>query len=171
MLNQYKNVPVSAFFSVVIIIIFLLYFTTIFKTIPCGNTVLEQFYSNFIHTDIYHISANLYALYALSRVERKMGTKKFLYLIIFLLAFNTLLEILAKKLKPELQCSIGFSGVLYGVMTWELVTEKDLDIYILSSIIIMTVLPSLKSKNISLLSHGIGAFSGVISALVYRNIF
>ena len=163
-----KNTPVSAFFSVVIIIVFLLYFTSIFKTIPCGNTVLDQFYSNFIHTDIYHISANLYAL---SRVERKMGTKKFLYLIIFLLVFNTILEILAKKLKPELQCSIGFSGVLYGVMTWELVTEKDLDMYILSSIIIMTVLPSLKSKNISLLSHGIGAFSGIISALVYRNIF
>ena len=95
-----KNTPVSAFFSVVIIIVFLLYFTSIFKTIPCGNTVLDQFYSNFIHTDIYHISANLYALYALSRVERKMGTKKFLYLIIFLLVFNTILEILAKKLKP-----------------------------------------------------------------------
>jgi hypothetical protein len=56
-------------------------------------------------------------------------------------------------------------------MTWELVLQKDLDIYILSSIIIMTVLPSLKTKNISLLSHGIGAFSGVISALVYRYIY
>jgi len=170
--QQYINdIPVSIFFSVLIIIIFLLYTTTLVKTIPCGNSLLENFYSNFIHTDPYHIMSNLYAIYAVSRVERKLGTKKFIYLTIFILIINTILETLAKSLKPSLPCSIGFSGVLFGIMTYEIVSEKDLDLYILSSIVVMLAGPSMKNNNVSLLSHAIGAFTGIIGGLLYINLF
>lgn len=169
--QQYNDIPISIFFSILIIIIFLLYTTTIIKTIPCGNSLLENFYSNFIHTDPYHIMSNLYAIYAISRVERKLGTKKFIYLTIFILIINTILETIAKSLKPSLPCSIGFSGVLFGIMTYELVSEKDLDIYILSSIAIMLAAPSMKNNNVSLISHAIGAFTGIIGGLLYINFF
>lgn len=164
----YRDVPVSIFFSIVIIIIFLLYTTSLVKTIPCGDTILQQFYSNFIHTDLYHILSNLYSIYALARVEKRIGIKKFLTLIIFLLVTNTIFETIAKKLKPELPCSIGFSGVLFGIMAWEIVSEKDLDPYILSAIGIMIAGPSIKNSDVSLLSHSIGAFSGIIGGLLYR---
>jgi membrane associated rhomboid family serine protease len=115
--------------------------------------------------------SNLYAIYAISRVERKLGTKKFIYLTIFILIINTILETIAKSLKPSLPCSIGFSGVLFGIMTYELVSEKDLDIYILSSIAIMLAAPSMKNNNVSLISHAIGAFTGIIGGLLYINFF
>ena len=128
---QFKNihdVPVSVFISVCIIIIFLLYITSILKSIPCNNDVISIFISNFVHTNFLHLFSNLYAIYALSRVEQAIGGKQFIILVVFLLVLNTLLETLVNR-KLNIPCSIGFSGVLYGIMTWELVTQKHLDFF------------------------------------------
>ena len=85
-----KNVPVSVFLAVGVIVIFSLYATTALKEIPCGKDVMSLFYSNFVHVDVYHLLSNIFALYALSRVEITIGSKKFIALIVFLLLFNTL---------------------------------------------------------------------------------
>ena len=62
--NEFKDIPVSIFLAITIIIVFSLYFTTAIKTIPCGKTIMSAFYSNFVHTDIYHLVGNMVALYA-----------------------------------------------------------------------------------------------------------
>ena len=165
---NYKDVPVSVFFGISILLIFILYTTSVIKTIPCGEGILNTFMRNFIHIDIYHIIANLFSLYALSRVEQKIGLQRFLILILFLLAFNTIIESAAKKVKPDLKCSIGFSGVLFGIMTWELITTKKLDLYLLLSIITIIILPSLQNSKASLVGHAIGAVSGIIGGLIFK---
>lgn len=168
--TQFKDVPVSIFLSVSIIVVFSLYLTNAIKTIPCGNNVLSGFFSNFIHIEPYHLMANLFALYALSRVERNIGAKKFITLIVFLLIFNTIIEVALHKLFPKIPCSIGFSGVLFGIMTWELVTNQELDFILLVSIGAMVLSPSIMNPKASLLGHAAGAATGVIGALIWKKI-
>lgn len=170
-MSKTTDVPVSIFLAVSIIIIFSLYTTTAIKTVPCGDTVMSSFMSNFVHVKPYHMMANLYALYAITRIEREIGPKKFFGLVIFILGMNVIAETSMKKLKPDLPCSIGFSGVLFGITAWDLVRTKKLDFYLVSSIICMVALPSFKSENISLLGHTVGAISGVISGLLWNQIY
>lgn len=67
-------------------------------------------------------------------------------------------------------CSIGFSGILFGLFTWELVSKKKFDVEILIAMIIMVVGPSLRSKKVSLSGHAIGAVSGIIAGISWKYI-
>jgi membrane associated rhomboid family serine protease len=165
-----KNVPVSIFISVFIIVIFSLYSTSVIKIIPCNKNMIPAFCSNFVHIEPEHLILNLYALYSLSRVEIMIGSKQFAILIIFLLFVNTLFESILHKLYPSLQCSIGFSGILFGIMTWELITNKGFDLYIATSIIAMVLIPSITNKKASLEGHIIGAISGIIGGFVWSTL-
>lgn len=162
------TVPISVLLATAIIIIFGLYVTTIIKSIPCGKGVLDIFISNFIHTDPYHLISNLYSLYALSRVEQSIGSKKFVGLIVFLLIFNTVLESMIHMAIPSIPCGIGFSGVLFGVTTWELIANKNLDWWLVTSILGSVIIPSFKNSNSSLMGHMVGAFVGVIGGLAWK---
>jgi len=166
-----REVPVSAFLAVSIIIVFSLYTTSAIKEIPCGKTVMSSFMSAFVHTKPYHMAANLYALYALTRVEQEIGPKKFFGLILFILALNVIMEAGMHKLNPELPCSIGFSGVLFGVTAWDMVRTKKLDFFLITSIIGMVALPSFKEENVSLTGHAVGAASGVIGGILWNKLF
>ena len=165
-ITNFKDIPVSVFLAVSLTVIFSLYLTTLIKTIPCQKNIMSSFLSNFIHTDITHLMVNLFALYSLARVERDLGPKKFIKLLIFLLILNTIIETITYKIFPTIKCSIGFSSVLFGIMTYELLTSKKLDFMLLISIIGTVILPSLKNQNVSLVGHSIGAASGVIGGLL-----
>lgn len=168
--TQIKDVPVSVFLAVSIVVVFSLYATTAIKTIPCGKDVMSLFYSNFVHVDIYHLLSNLFALYALSRVEVATGGKKFTALIVFLLFFNTLAEAAIYRIFKGLPCSIGFSGVLFGVAAWELVTNKGFDWMVVLSLILMVVGPSIQNPRASLAGHVVGAVAGVVGALLWSKL-
>ena len=167
----FKDVPVCSFLMVSMTLIFSLYVTTAIKEVPCGKSVMSSFCSNFVHMDFYHLTSNLIALYSLSRIEREIGALLFIQLLVFLLVVNTVLEVSLHKIFPSTKCSIGFSGILFGLITWDLITTKDLDIYLLISIFTMVVIPSLKRKNISLSSHCIGAVSGIIGGILTSIIY
>lgn len=168
--EHFKDIPVSLFLAVSIVVVFSLYLTTAIKTIPCGKDVMSSFMNNFVHLDYYHLTANLFALYALSRVERDIGGKRFMGLIIFLLFFNSIAEVTTHKLFPGIPCSIGFSGVLFGVMTWEIVSKKDIDILILLSITTIVILPSIQNSKSSLMGHAVGAVAGIVGGLLWKKI-
>ena len=166
-INEKNTVTVTVFLIVTLSLVFLLYTFSIIKTVPCGKDILSVFTGNFVHTNITHLISNLYALYALSRVEIQIGAKQFAGLIIFSLIFNTIIETVLRKLFPSIPCSIGFSGVLFSVVAWELVTSRELDWYLISALVIIVVLPSLENKNVSFIGHAVGAVSGVISGLMW----
>jgi membrane associated rhomboid family serine protease len=169
-LKQFNDIPVSLFLAVSIIVVFSLYVTTVIKTIPCGKDIMSLFFSNFVHIDPYHLMVNLFALYALSRVERELGAKKFISLIVFLLIFTSVTEVMIHKVYPYIPCSIGFSGVLFGIMTWELVSKKELDMLLIFTIIGMVVLPSIQNSKASLLGHAVGAVAGVVGGVLWKKI-
>lgn len=166
--KDYKNLPVSTFLAISIIIIFLLFNAKVVNAVPCGKGIHDVFMSNFVHIDVMHLVSNLYALYALSRVEQEMGLQSFVWLLIFLLIFNTIAEFAARKIWKDMKCGIGFSGILFGMMTWELVSKKKFDVAIMLAIVIMVVGPSLQSKKVSLSGHAIGAASGIVGALIWK---
>lgn len=177
-MDSLKASPVSSFIGVCIIVIYSLYTTSVIKTLPCNNDVMSVFSSNFIHVDLTHLITNIYALYELSRVERDIGYRKFTMLIIFLVVTNTILEVIAHKLYPSIPCSIGFSGVLYGVITYEYITTKQLNLYLVASILTRIILPHVinnsnnsgSGNNISVVGHLVGAISGIIGGLLYNKL-
>ena len=169
MRNKIKETPFTAFVCVSILTIFLLYVTNVIKEIPCEKDMKSIFLSNFIHTDIFHIIGNLYGLYSLSRVELQLGTKKFFTLLIFLLVFSTFFEALLHKI-INTPCSIGFSGILYGIMTFEVMYSKKFDYNIFTSIIFNIILSKIGNKKVSLTGHIVGGISGIIGGIIFEKI-
>ncbi len=161
---------VSMSIASVLVVVFLLYITTIIKTIPCGKDLLSVFYSNFTHIDPVHIAGNLLALYALARVEMAVGPKKFIGLVSFLLVFTTVVEVIIHKIFTNIPCSIGFSGILFGITTWELVTSKEIDYTMILSIIILVGSDSMRSSKVSLMGHAVGASAGVVGGLMWNRV-
>jgi membrane associated rhomboid family serine protease len=170
MITLKKNIPVSMLIAISIIIIFLLYITTAIKSIPCGKNLKSVFISNFIHVDFYHLITNLIALYSLARIEESIGIKRFIMLVSFILIFTSIIETIIHKIFPNIPCSIGFSGVLFGLTSWEYTTNKKLDLRLLGSIALVTIIPSLKSSNISLSGHVVGSLSGIVAGVIWNKI-
>jgi membrane associated rhomboid family serine protease len=166
--QQFKDVPVSLFLAVSIVVIFALYVTAIIKTVPCGKNVLSMCCSNFVHIETYHLMANLLALYAITRVERDIGPKRFASLILFLIIFTSVIEVIVHKIFVGFPCSVGFSGILFGIMTWELITKKGLNLIIILSIIGIVAMPSVQNSKVSLIGHAVGAITGVIGGLLWK---
>ena len=169
MIKNLKNTPITAFFSVTIFLTFILYAFNIFKKIPCEKDMVSIFCTNFIHTDFYHIFSNLISFYALSTIEYKMGPKKFFILILYLLIFNTIFEFILHKI-IKTPCSIGFSGVLYGIATFEIVCNKNLDYAMISALIINVAVSYNFDSKSSLSGHVIGIISGIIGGIILNNI-
>ena len=160
--------PISTFIAICLIIIYLLFTANVVTALPCGKDIYQVFIRNFVHVDNVHLVSNLFALYAISRVEEQMGFQPFIWLVVFLIAFNTLAEYITCKLWKDMKCSIGFSGVLFGLMTWELITTRKVDLEVLLAIVLTVVVPSIGNKKISLAGHSIGAVSGVIGGIIWK---
>jgi len=165
-----QNIQISSFIAISMIIIFFIFNAKIINNVPCGKGIKDVFISNFVHINFTHLLSNLHALYALSRVEEEMGFKSFMWLLIFLLIFNTLAEFALRNIWKDMKCSIGFSGILFGMMTWELIVKKKLDNELMIAIIIMIAGPSLRTKKASLSGHVIGAVSGIVGALIWKKV-
>lgn len=163
-------VPISSVLGASLIVVFLLYTFQIIKQLPCGNKPHHVFMSSFVHIDPAHLMSNLYALYAISRVEQEMGWQPFVWLLIFLMCFNTLAEFFVRKLIPSLNCSIGFSGILFGLITWEIASRHTVNMDMILAIVLMVATPSTKSANVSLSGHAIGAVSGIFGGVLWQMI-
>jgi hypothetical protein len=89
---------------------------------------------------------------------------------VFLLLFTSIVEVIGHKVFSNLPCSIGLSGILFGIMAWELTTKKDFDIFIILSIIGIVVAPSMQDSKVSLIGHAVGAIAGVIGGVLWKSI-
>lgn len=163
-----KQVPVCSFLITTMVIIFLLYATTILKSIPCGNDILTKFQSQFVHTDLFHMVSNVVSLYALTRIELQLGMKPFILLMLFLLVSSSIMESIVHRLYPNIQCSIGFSGILAGMLTWEYVVSDKFDWYSFIASLILLLNPS--KQDTSVLGHLIGAICGILCGMIWNKI-
>lgn len=168
--HDLKKIPVSVSITVFLVLIFSLYFGAVIKDLPCGKDMISSIQSQFVHADYYHLTANILFLYALSRVERRIGSNQFFSLIIFLVIFTAIIEVIVHKIIPNMTCSIGFSGILFGILAWEIASKGNIDITMLLSIGSLVIIPSMKSKRASLSGHAIGAIAGIIGGLMWKKL-
>jgi len=166
--NKLKKRPVSAFILTILIIIFLLSITTILKINICNKDFISNLYSNFIHVEILHLLSNIYGLYVLSRIEEKIGYKKFIFLILMLIILNTLFETLLHKI-IDINCSVGFSAILFGMLSWEICSGcKNFNYEIIVAIVLNIISSKYINLNTSIISHLMGLISGFIIGQFYR---
>lgn len=168
MYHKITRIPISSFIATILIIIFLLSFSTLLKIEPCNKDFLSSIVSNFLHTDIIHLIFNLYGLYVLSRIESEVGSTHFGIVVLFIVLINTFIEILLHKI-INLPCSIGFSGILYGILAYELISGNKKVSYHIAMIVIYDIVASRFNKKISLISHFIGIISGILVGLLIKH--
>jgi len=168
--NIFFQMPVTILLITTIIVLSCLYFTNAIKSVVCQKDLLSVFISNAIHLDIGHLLSNLYTFYSISHIEQKIGSKKFTCLVLFILVVSSSIEASLHKMTDKINCSVGMSSLLFGLIAWEKITTNKLDLKILSSIILMATMPSLKNSKISLIGHIIGALTGIISGVLYTKI-
>lgn len=171
-MNDVTHKPMCILLFSIIIIIYCFYITGAIKTLPCEKNFTSIISSNFVHIDYLHLLSNLYGIYAISRVEIKLGTIKFIILLLLMISLNTMFEIILCNIFPnQIKCSIGFSGILYGVLMFEIIVQNNLDYRLLSSLITSAILPSAVNRKISLSGHIIGLLTGSLLGISYNTLF
>ena len=132
--------------------------------VDCTNSLLSTAQREFIHIEPYHLVLNLYALYRISHLEGVVGSPKFAVVTALMVVASTVATHLLTKVLP-IKCSIGFSGVLLGLMAYAFVTQSEK----------MTLLPvvylalsSVGGPNVSVSGHLIGIVCGTLIGVASR---
>jgi membrane associated rhomboid family serine protease len=148
--------------TAVLVVVYLAFYTKKITTIPCGNDFLSILSSQFVHVSLLHLASNVFSLWYLANMERSMGMTKFAMLVAGLAVVSSA----ADTLIGNRHCSIGFSGVLFGLFAWSVLTMKGFKWYNLGLVGVMLMANT--GPNISLRGHAIGAATGVVFALIYQ---
>ena len=153
---------VTATLTVAMTLVYLGFYTKALKTIPCGNDFFSIVSSQFVHISLLHLASNLFSLWYLSNLERSLGWTKFLGLIIAIVIISSG----ADALIGNRHCSIGFSGVLFGLFAWSTLTMRGFKWYNLGLVAVLLLANT--GPNISLRGHAIGALTGVLLAVIHQ---
>jgi membrane associated rhomboid family serine protease len=165
-----KQVPVTCSICMLLTIVFLMYGTQQIKK-PCGNDVVSIALSNFVTIDVAQLIINLYTMYALSYLEVQLGSARYLKLIVLSIGLNTGLEWGVHKKYTDLPCSLGFSGVIVSLILISITMNKNINVWVLSVLIIFSMYLTLRDSNSvsKYIGHVVGAVSGLMLGLMVKN--
>ena len=156
-----------SFLIVSVFIVFALYVNSIIKNYTCENNVVDVFYRQFIHNDSYHLLETIAGLIGIYFVEKEIGSKKFIQLVILLLFLNTCLELILHKIYPNIQCSVGFYGIIIGILIWNIINSHEVNIFLVVVVVSVIVYPfRKKNNNTSLIINILSGLAGIISAYI-----
>ena len=148
------------FFIIINITVFLLYSQNAISTSHmCDKTLIANISQNFTHLEIAHIVLNLLAFYNLQNLELHYGSYKYAQIILILVLFQSFITYIINK-NFNLTCSIGFSGVIFGLYMLDFFRLKDINTTNIMFALFMIIQPSLYYRNVSLSGHLIGGLSG-----------
>ena len=166
-ISKYR--PVSIATGVAMVTVYGLYTAGVLKKddIDCSNQFVPIVARDFTHTDLVHLAFNMISLFYVSKMEAQFGSIPFLALMGTIIIIATVGTIIVTKLL-HVNCAIGFSGVLLGLMTFGLVTGAETNfwwplIYLVAS----SVIP-VPGQRISISGHAIGIATGLLLGLGYR---
>jgi len=160
--------PVSISIIIILILIYGLYAFGKFKKIPCQNTIPATVARQFIHVNLLHLLSNVYAVWLIGHIEKRTPITQFLVVLVFLLVFVVVGGMVWGKMRPKAKCAIGFSSIIFGVFTWELMMRRKFDTKVLLAILVVVVLPTLSNPRASLFGHAVGAAGGVVAGLISK---
>jgi membrane associated rhomboid family serine protease len=152
--------------AAIMIIVFLLYNRKVLVTLPCGNDFKSIILSQFVHVNIVHLASNLFSLWYMANLEHSLGFSKFIGLVVIITLISSAVDTLIGHHAGKRQCSIGFSGVLFGLVAWSVLTTGGFRWYNLA--MVAGLLLTNMGPHISVRGHVIGALTGVLLALIYK---
>jgi len=127
----------------------------LFNEVPCEGDFISNIKCDFIHIRFTHLLLNLAGIYVLSNIEKTIGKEKFLKLLLFIIAITSVIE----SQFYNHYCSIGFSGILYGLLAYQMLMLKKIEIDI---IIVLLLLYFTQKKDVTSNSfHLIGFVTGI----------
>ena len=161
------KVPIVTYTLIAVMVgIFLLYHGKALVAIPCGNDFVSILQSQFVHVNFVHIASNLFSLWYMANLERSMGLGKFLALVLVIAVLSSAADTLIGHVGGNRPCSIGFSGVLFGLVAWSVLTTGGFKWYNIA--MVAGLLLTNMGPHISVRGHVIGAVTGLVLALLYK---
>lgn len=180
-----KNTPMTSLIIIIMFIIHLLYAVTgLFNGSYCFNQYniseytqssyfLKRLLTTYIHLSWSHLLSNSYGLLSLKSYEEIIGSQNFLKIII-MLTFLTISmeEIILNLINSSQRCSVGFSGVLLGLLVYSYKYDKTGTFYghvmnKLGGVVLTIILTQITYPNASFIGHVVGALSGYILLKIY----
>lgn len=163
---QKKPAPVTMLLAIFLVLIYLIHSRRPIESLPCRDGVWPTIQRNFIHIELSHLLSNLVGFLFLARWEQQIGSLRFGKAAIFTTVFIVLIETIIKKFF-QLNCSIGFSSILFGLFAWHFV-HIGADINLVLSLIFILMYPSFHDPKSSIVGHAIGIAGGLMAVAVYN---
>lgn len=133
---------------------------------PCNKSFLNSIKRQFYHGSVTHILANLYGFVIVTNeLVPLIGTEKYTLLIIVLMLLNAAFDYYFFG-KDYVKCGIGFSGVLFSLLTWSIITKKGFNVALARDFVLL-LLPAVSNPQISFSGHLIGIISGLITYFLF----
>lgn len=150
-----------------LIVVFVGYSTAIIQQLPCNKNLIDIFLGNFVHVDLSHLLFNLLVFISFFKVETRIGSAEFIKVVSLITIILTLLEYIFHKLtKSKYPCSIGFSGIAYGVLIWELLAKEYIDYPLLLGLIVVALSGG---RQVSTVGHFMGILSGLATSYLINH--
>ena len=159
--------PVTGMIIMILITMFFLVQKGVITHVSCKQTIENIFQRNFMHANLEHLVSNIMVLFILSQIETQIGSVEYLKVMTAILVASVLAEFVANNCF-KIPCSVGFSGVLFGLTAWELFNNDRIHYINIVVVVALIVLPAMSDKNSSIAGHLIGALAGVLVAQIIR---
>ena len=154
---------ISLYIALINIVIYLLIQMKFFDTVNiCNDDILSRIQGSLVHVNFTHLAMNLIGLYILSEIEKVIGSENFIKLVLFIIALSSIIETVLKT-----SCSIGFSGVLYGLLAYEMFIKKKIKLDIIIVLVSLCFIND-NNSNISHSGHLIGFISGIAGYYIFN---
>lgn len=125
----------------------------------CRSTLVNSFLRTVIHDNIAHLAINLASFRNISNaLIAKLSTKTYVQILILLWILDGLSDYFSISTKT---CSVGFSGVIFGLITYYFLEVSDDYMFVMSQLLLLLV-PGLLIPGISNFGHMLGILNGFI---------
>jgi len=152
---------ISIIVGIIILITFFFPQLGIIGTVDCYERSVKQYMTNsFYHANLMHLAFNMFALYQLSILEEHYGSFKFGIILVSLLILSNFIHYLI----PDQNCTVGFSGVLIGLIVFDKFFNSNwiLDITMIELVVLLVILPYLSNRRVSFFGHLSGIIAGIM---------
>lgn len=144
--KHFKEAPVTSSICFILISMFVLY-STVIKKEPCGIDMKSLFLRNFVTNDMVELIINIFSLYSLASIEIKLGSYKFLNLVVLSVILNTILEWYVHKKYDDHICSLGFTNITVTLIVFSFMTSKIININTMTLLILIMIIFTLQKEN------------------------
>lgn len=133
--------------------------------VPCDRSYQSALVRPALHASFNHLLLNMATFYAISQsIESHVGVFNFVLLIAFMWLVTSMFDVVF-----NLPCSIGFSGIILGLIVWDLFNKGALrwDFAAFSGLVLIWLQPLASGqRNVSMHGHLYGIVAGLLAVLV-----